>query len=320
MKKTLLIISAILFAATIQAQFHFGPQIGYTASKLTTNTSDITSSVKNNFLFGAFVRIGEKFYVQPEVNWLTQGGIWEADGIDMENTKLEMTYKTEKDSILFSTYDFSQSFRMRLENSKHEGGTINDAFTLLHKGDSAVFKIDAKNFFLYSKNTKVPSYIEKGDKLIFNVKLKKFFSQDDILKEKQAARHENFESEMALLKRYLKLTNITTKPTESGIYFIEERKGNGYHPTEKSFIGVHYIGSFINGKPFENSYELNKPLEFRLGEHAVIPGFEEAIKLMTVGSRAKVIIPSNMAYGKDVKSAIPPYSTLVFQLELLGFK
>ncbi len=94
MKKTLLIISAILIASTIQAQFHFGPQIGYTASKLTTSSSDITSSVKNNFLFGAFVRIGEKFYVQPEVNWLTQGGIWEADGIDMENTKLEMTYKT----------------------------------------------------------------------------------------------------------------------------------------------------------------------------------------------------------------------------------
>jgi len=94
MKKTLLIISAILFITTTQAQLHFGPQIGYTASKLTTSSSDITSSVKNNFLFGAFVRIGDKFYVQPEVNWLTQGGIWESDGIDMDNTKLEMTYKT----------------------------------------------------------------------------------------------------------------------------------------------------------------------------------------------------------------------------------
>lgn len=94
MKKIILIIAAFLVVTSINAQFHFGPQIGYTASKLTTSTSDITSSVKNNFLFGAFVRIGEKFYVQPEVNWLTQGGIWEYGEVNVENEKLEMTYKT----------------------------------------------------------------------------------------------------------------------------------------------------------------------------------------------------------------------------------
>ncbi len=96
MKKSLLIISAILIVTAIQAQFHFGPQVGYTASKLTTNSSDVTSTFKNNFLFGAFVRIGDKFYVQPEVNWLTQGGIWEGDAgaRSTVTNKLEMTYKT----------------------------------------------------------------------------------------------------------------------------------------------------------------------------------------------------------------------------------
>lgn len=91
MKKFTLIISAILIATAMQAQFHFGPQIGYTGSKLTTNTSEITAQLKNNFMFGVFARIGEKVYVQPEVNWLTQGGIWEGA---TDNTKLEMTYKT----------------------------------------------------------------------------------------------------------------------------------------------------------------------------------------------------------------------------------
>ncbi len=97
MKKIAFVITAILFVSTIQAQIHFGPQIGYTASKLTTNTSEITSDFKSNFLFGAFVRIGEKFYVQPEINWLTQGGIWETSagvGPDQIKNKLEMTYKT----------------------------------------------------------------------------------------------------------------------------------------------------------------------------------------------------------------------------------
>ncbi len=91
MKKLVVLIAAVFAITTIQAQFHFGPQIGYTASKLSTNTTEITSNFKNNFLFGAFVRIGEKIYVQPEINWLTQGGIWKEDKVDEE---IEMTYKT----------------------------------------------------------------------------------------------------------------------------------------------------------------------------------------------------------------------------------
>ena len=91
MKRVVLIIAAFFAISTIQAQFHFGPQIGYTASKLSTNTSEITSDFKSNFLFGAFVRIGEKIYVQPEINWLTQGGIWKESGVDKD---IEMTYKT----------------------------------------------------------------------------------------------------------------------------------------------------------------------------------------------------------------------------------
>ncbi len=97
MKKILLIISAVLIVTTIQAQFHFGPQIGYTSSKLTANSSDVTSDLKSNFMFGAFVRIGEKFYIQPEVNWLTQGGVWkssEGEGAAKIDKELKMTYKT----------------------------------------------------------------------------------------------------------------------------------------------------------------------------------------------------------------------------------
>ena len=95
MKKILLVISAIILASTMQAQFHFGPQIGYTSSKLTTNVSDVTSEFKSNFLFGAFARFGEKIYVQPEVNWLTQGGVWTESFDDpTANKELKMTYKT----------------------------------------------------------------------------------------------------------------------------------------------------------------------------------------------------------------------------------
>jgi hypothetical protein len=91
MKKLMLIMVA-LFATTVMfGQFHIGPQIGFTTSKLTSNTSDIKATIKRNFIFGAFARFGDKFYVQPEINWLTQGGIWNDE---VTNKEVEMTYKT----------------------------------------------------------------------------------------------------------------------------------------------------------------------------------------------------------------------------------
>jgi hypothetical protein len=90
--KKLIILTVALFASGVMfGQFHFGPQIGFTSSKLTTNQNDIKTSFKSNFVFGAFVRLGEKIYVQPEVNWLTQGGIWKDE---VTNEEVEMTYKT----------------------------------------------------------------------------------------------------------------------------------------------------------------------------------------------------------------------------------
>lgn len=76
MKKLLLI--AILFSLScgLMAQISFGPKIGYTTGKLSTDKSDITTSMKSSFLFGAFLRLGGKVYLQPEVNWYTAGGVF----------------------------------------------------------------------------------------------------------------------------------------------------------------------------------------------------------------------------------------------------
>ena len=85
MKKITLIIAAFLISGSMFGQFHFGPQIGYSASNLTLNTDTISNSMKNNLLLGVFVRVGKKIYLQPEVNWMTQGSVFKypsiADGI-----------------------------------------------------------------------------------------------------------------------------------------------------------------------------------------------------------------------------------------------
>ena len=90
MKKLLLLFAALMIGGMVSAQFHFGPQIGFTTSKLTTNVSEIKSEFHSNFTFGAFARIGDKFYVQPEINWLTQEGVWDGSN----DASLTMKYKT----------------------------------------------------------------------------------------------------------------------------------------------------------------------------------------------------------------------------------
>lgn len=83
MKRITLLITAIVFSVSMlgQSKFTLGPQIGYAASNLSLNISDITNDLKNNFQFGIFARYGNKIYFQPEVNWTTSGSIFKYPAI-----------------------------------------------------------------------------------------------------------------------------------------------------------------------------------------------------------------------------------------------
>lgn len=82
MKRIVLIAITLMITGMSYGQFHIGPQIGYTASNLTLNVDSISNSLKSNFLVGVFMRFGKKIYVQPEVNWLTQGSVFKYPSID----------------------------------------------------------------------------------------------------------------------------------------------------------------------------------------------------------------------------------------------
>lgn len=88
MKRLTVLVLALAFSSTMFGQFHFGPQIGYSASNISMNTSDIKSSLKSNFMFGAFVRMGNKIYLQPEVNWMTQGSVFKYPSISLSGVDL----------------------------------------------------------------------------------------------------------------------------------------------------------------------------------------------------------------------------------------
>jgi FKBP-type peptidyl-prolyl cis-trans isomerase FklB len=107
--------------------------------------------------------------------------------------------------------------------------------------------------------------------------------------------------------------------TESGLQYEVITEGEGEKPVAESTVSVHYHGSLIDGKVFDSSVERGQPAEFPVG--GVIAGWTEALQLMTVGSKYKLTVPANLAYGeRGAGAAIPPHAVLVFEVELLAIK
>jgi len=102
-----------------------------------------------------------------------------------------------------------------------------------------------------------------------------------------------------------------------GIYYKVLQTGEGKtSPTVRSIVSVHYRGTLIDGKEFDNSYKRNCPEAFRLCD--VIDGWQIALQQMRVGDKWIIYIPSEMGYGSKASGPIPANSTLVFEVELLG--
>ena len=110
------------------------------------------------------------------------------------------------------------------------------------------------------------------------------------------------------------------KTTASGLKYQVLKQGTGtVSPKATDTVNVHYHGTLLNGTVFDSSVERGQPISFPL--NAVIPGWTEGLQLMKVGDKFKFEIPPNLAYGPNSPSPkIPPNSTLVFEVELLGIQ
>jgi FKBP-type peptidyl-prolyl cis-trans isomerase len=104
--------------------------------------------------------------------------------------------------------------------------------------------------------------------------------------------------------------------TASGLQYMVVKMGEGAKPIASDKVRVHYEGFLLNGKKFDSSIDRGQPTEFTLNR--VIKGWTEGLQLMPVGSKFTFYIPYNLAYGaQGAGNAIPPYSTLIFEVELL---
>jgi len=115
------------------------------------------------------------------------------------------------------------------------------------------------------------------------------------------------------LKQNAKKDSVKTTP--SGLQYKVLKAGTGPIPKETDKVTVHYEGHLIDGTEFDSSYKRNKPASFSVGQ--VIKGWIEALTLMPVGSKWEIYVPQELAYGEREQGKIPPFSCLIFTVELL---
>ena len=240
---------------------------------------------------------------------------------------LKLIYKTEDGEVIFNSKEVNGTFRMQLTKPSHPGGSFEDGLSLMNLGDSIRFLVDAQSFFEMTKKQTFPPNIKIGSKLIFEVRLMGIQTYSDVEQERMASYHISFNDEMNLLRDYVKKANITVKPLKSGLYYIESKAGKGNKAEKGEKVTLHYTGSFIDGRIFYSSLERNSPFTFILGTDKVIPGLEEGLSQMHEGGKATLIIPSDLAYGdkqtnvsfgdKQIVS-VAPFSTIIFEIELIN--
>ncbi|EOV9616703.1 FKBP-type peptidyl-prolyl cis-trans isomerase [Cronobacter dublinensis] len=124
---------------------------------------------------------------------------------------------------------------------------------------------------------------------------------------------ENETKGKAYREKFAKEKGVKTSST--GLLYKVEKEGTGAAPKESDTVVVNYKGTLIDGQEFDNSYKRGEPLSFRLD--GVIPGWTEGLKNIKKGGKIKLVIPPELAYGKNGVPGIPANSTLVFDVELL---
>lgn len=268
-----------------------------------------------------------KFFNQDENGTKVQEG----DGIMLRY----IISRQDNDSVIIDSKDASQDgsgyvqFGMSKSSFK---GSFEDGLMMMSKGDSAVFIISADSFFLKTNRQNElpkgfnPGAFLKGVFMIKEIRTKKEMEenqkkqaaeQEARMKEQEALAKELEPKEKPALEKYLADNKIKAKPSASGLIYIEVTKGTGGHPTAADIIKVNYTGKLLDGSIFDSS-EGKGPAEWPLSQ--MIPGWIEGIQLMKKGGKAKLIVPSSLAYGPRGGGPIPPYSSLVFDVELLDFK
>ena len=202
-------------------------------------------------------------------------------------------------------------------------GDIFEGIKMMHKGDSASFIVRTDSTFYTLLRSPMPSEFSVNDIMKFNIRLNDFYPESEFASKQIEYMKNTFVEETLAaeneLDRYFKDNGIKPITTSTGLNYVKTKDGNGIKPQVSTMVKFHYTGKLLDGTVFDSSVTRNEPFQFVVGIGQVIPGWDEGLQMMSKGEKGVFYIPYYLAYGNTGSGPIPPFATLVFEVELIDF-
>jgi FKBP-type peptidyl-prolyl cis-trans isomerase len=227
---------------------------------------------------------------------------------------------TQGDSVTYNSFEKIPAFAMIDSNARSYD--ITEIFPMLHVGDSAVV-VQSVDTLAKLQGGTMPQGMKKGDKITIKLRIIDLYTDIPVAQS-------NLNKEMELQKQrdidevgaYIKSKNIKAIKTQSGAYVEIIKQGEGALPDSGKQVSIFYTGTNLKGDKFDSnvdpSFGHTDPFKIVVGQMRSIPGFEEGVKQIAKGGKAKIYIPSMLGYGmQGAPPKIKPYEHLIFEVELL---
>lgn len=236
--------------------------------------------------------------------------------------KVNMTTK-KNDSVLQTTYGSAPTYiPVSTESQPYD---LSELISTLKEGDS-LYTVRLVDSFIKKAPGSMPPGFKNGDKIITTLKVIKVLSTEeetraDYEKEQTAASAGQLKIDDKTLTDYLAKNNIKANKIGSGTYVQILQPGSGEQVATGKFVSLKYKGTTLEGKVFDtnmdSSFNHTAPMDLVVGSQPLIKGFEEGIKELKEGAKAKIFIPSSLAYGQNAPPEIGANANLIFDIEVL---
>lgn len=254
---------------------------------------------------------------------------------DGDFISVQVVAKTDGDSVLYNSYEIGRASQLMIPKPMYKGD-LYSGIEMLSEGDSATLKINADTM---AKKTGQPKP-GKAKEVIYTLKVEKVIPKGKLNDQEFQAKIGAFfkvetekarKEEPVKMNAYISKNGLKVSKSPSGLQYVITKQGTGEKPAVGDTVQVNYTGRLLSGKIFDTSIQDSakkakmadpmrkyEPIKFPVGTSQVIRGWDEALLLMPKGSVAKLVIPSGLGYGEQGMGPIPPFATLVFDVELLN--
>lgn len=249
---------------------------------------------------------------------------------------VDVIAKTDADSVLLNTYEGGHPSFMVVQKPPSKGD-VYGGFKFLSEGDSATIKTNIDS--VIKKGAPRPPF--KGKYITYDIKVIKVISKGNLSDQVFQGRVRDYiktqsdllkKEEPVKIKKYIDDNKLKLTKTPSGLYYSIESPGSGPKPAIGDTVVVNYTVKNTSNKVMETSIRAEaikaklpinpmnpyKPIRFPVGAKGMIQGMDEGIQMLNKGSKATLVVPSNLAYGEQGSGQmIPPFATIIFNVELV---